>query len=149
MLFRTQPVIALALSTCALSACAPTAGDISRDAEPFEGIAPTAEVYLGGTEPFWGLDIIPDSAGYTARFSTPDDIDGSSFEVARFAGNNGVGFSGELGERAVQISLTPGDCSDGMSDRSYPYIATVALGDATLYGCAHTSDEPFSGEEMP
>lgn len=149
MFRRPFSVIASALLAATLSACAPTEGDISRDTEPYDGIDAAAEIFIGGTEPFWALDITPAGDAYTARFSTPDDIDGSSFTVSRFAGNNGVGFSGDLDGRAVHASLTPGDCSDGMSDRSYPFIATVALGDVTLYGCAHTSDEPFIGDESP
>lgn len=144
MFWRISPAIILALS-----ACAPTPGEISRDTQAYDGIAATAQIYVGGTEPFWGLDIIPDGDGYTARYSSPEDIDGTRFAVTRFAGNNGVGFSGDMQGRALQVSLTPGDCNDGMSDRSYPFIATVALGDVTLYGCAHTSDAPFTGEEAP
>jgi len=138
------------------SGCAEPTGEITQDAQAFAAVAPSASISMLGTEPFWGLDIEPngDDDGFTARYSSPEDIEGTSFPVTRFAGNNGLGFSGEFdaageGEQAVQIALTPGECSDGMSDRSYPYTATISLGDTTLRGCGYTSDEPFTGDEAP
>lgn len=131
------------------AACTSPAGEITRDAEPYDGIAAEASISLLGNEPFWGVDIEPQGDGFTARYSTPENIDGESFAVERFAGNNGIGFSGELNGEAVQIALTPGDCSDTMSDRTYPYTATVSVGQLTLRGCAYTSDEPFTGDENP
>ncbi len=144
-----SPLLTAGFAASILTACTQEAGEISRDAQPFAGIAETADITLLGNEPFWGIDIGPDGSGFTAVYSTPENIDGTPFEVSRFAGNNGIGFNGTLGEEAVQIALTPGACNDTMSDRSYPYTATVLLGDMTLYGCAYTSDEPFTGEEMP
>ncbi len=36
----------------------------------------------------------------------------------------------------LAIELTPGACSNGMSDRRYAFEATVRYGGATLKGCA-------------
>jgi len=138
------------LAAAAVSGCTQDAGEISRDARPFDGIAQTANITVLGNEPFWAIDIDPRADdGFIALYSTPQNLDGTEFAVSRFAGNNGVGFNGELDGEAVQIALTPGDCSDAMTDRSYPYTATVLRGEVTLYGCAYTSDQPFIGEEMP
>jgi len=147
----TKPVLRAAMFAAAamLPACTQPAGEISRDAQPFDGISEETSISLLGAEPFWGIDIEPDGDGFRARYSTPENIDGESFTVERFAGNNGLGFSGELGGEAVQIALSPADCSDTMSDRTYPYAATVSVGDTMLMGCAYTSDEPFTGEETP
>ena len=144
-----RSVVLLAMSALALASCSQDPGQISRDTQPFDGIAETASIAALGTEPFWGIDIEPASEGYSARYTSPEDLDGTTFEVARFAGNNGVSFSGELSGEAVQIALTPGECSDAMSDRAYPYTATVAIGARTLLGCGYTSDEPFTGDEAP
>lgn len=133
----------------AMSACSQGPGEISRDTEPFSGISETASISALGTEPFWALEIEPQGEGYSANYSDPENIEGTTFEVDRFAGNNGIGFSGELEGGPLQVSLTPGECSDAMSDREYPYIATVALKSRTLFGCAYTSEEPFSGPEAP
>ena len=133
----------------ALAACAQ--GDpIDEDGTVFDAIAADAVITLGGTEPFWGIEIQPGTRGQPiALYTTPDNIEGREFAVARFSGNNGLGFSGELDGAAVVIAVTPGECSDGMSDRTYPYIATVSLGETSLHGCGHTSDEPFAGPQSP
>ena len=147
---KNRAAYALSLTVpLALFACAQSDG-IDTDGAVYDGIAPGASITLLGTEPFWGLEIKPAGEDqYTARFTHPEDIDGSEFAAVRFAGNNGLGFSGRLDERDVQAALTPGDCSDGMSDNTYPFTATVALGDATLFGCAYTSDQPVTGPDAP
>lgn len=132
-----------------LAACSQPTGEIGRDTQPFDGIAAEATISALGTEPFWGIAIAPDGEGYSATYSSPDNLDGTRFPVDRFAGNNGVSFSGAMDGEAVSAAITPGECSDGMSDRTYPYSVTVSLGDTTLFGCAFTSDEPFAGEEAP
>ncbi len=147
---QTAPHTLIALGAVAvLSACSQPTGDISRDAQPFDGIAESASITTLGTEPFWGVDIEPEGDGYTARYSSPENLEGTTFPVTRFAGNNGISFSGERDGEAVLIALTPGECSDAMSDRTYPYTATVSIGDGTLRGCGYTSDQPFTGDEMP
>lgn len=148
-MIATKRHLTLTLCGLMLAACTQQPGEISRDTKPFDGIAPTASITVGGTEPFWGLSVEPQGEGYEASYSSPENIEGTAFPVTRFAGNNGVGYSGEIDGQAVHLALTPGACSDGMSDRTYPYSATLALGERTLFGCAHTSDEPFTGEEMP
>jgi uncharacterized membrane protein len=132
-----------------VAACDAGPGAISRDTKPFDGIAAGAAITLVGTEPFWGIDIVDGPELYSATYTTPENLGGTSFKLTRFAGNNGLGFSGEMDASPVQIALTPGKCSDGMSDRTFPYTATFALGDITLYGCGYTSDEPFTGAEAP
>lgn len=133
------------------AACSNSPGEIKRDGEAFTGIAVNSSITVLGTEPFWNLSIDPQAnqEQYQAVYSTPDDIAGTSFAVRRFAGNNGLGFSGELDGETFNLALTPGDCTDGMSDRLFPYTATLALGERTLFGCAYTSEQPFIGDESP
>jgi len=131
--------ITLAVS---LGACSQSDG-IDGSGALFEGIGPDATITLSGTEPFWSIKITPQAdGGYLARFSSPDDPDASSFAVTRFAGNNGLGFNGERDGEAVQIAITPGECSDAMSEATYPFTATVGLGAETLFGCGETDDVP-------
>lgn len=142
----TYPVLATML---ALAACAgDDEGAISRDSEPYAGIGEGEVIELTGTEPFWGMTI--DQAEGAAAYSTPEDIDGTRFAVSRFAGNNGLGFSGTLesGEDVV-VTVTPGECSDGMTDRTYPFTATAIVGDRSLQGCAHTDAQGFAGSVAP
>lgn len=135
------------LGAALLAACSAPSGDgiTTEESAPYDGIAAEEVITLSGTEPFWGITIVNDVATY----STPDNIDGTVFEVTRFAGNNGLGFSGKLDGADVTITVTPGECSDNMSDRSYPFTATVVLGEDNLVGCGYTDQQPFSGDEAP
>lgn len=139
----------LGLSCVAMIAGCTQADGINTEGATFDAISKDAAITLVGTEPFWNIDIAPADGFYSATFATPENTDGSPLALDRFAGNNGLGFSGELEGRAIQITLTPGECSDGMSDRGYPYTATIAWGESTLYGCGFTSDEPFIEDEEP
>ena len=133
----------------ALAACAGENGDgISRDTQPFSGIGEDEVIEVAGTEPFWGMTI--DQAEGAAAFSTPENIDGERFGIERFAGNNGLGFSGRLesGE-GITVTITPGECSDGMSDRTYPFTATAEVGERDLKGCAFTDTQGFEGPQAP
>lgn len=118
-------------------------------AKPSEGrfaaITPDETIRLVGTEPFWGGTV---SAG-VLMYSTPEDQAGEAIAVRRFAGNNGLGFSGIRNRSALDLTITPGKCSDGMSDRTYPFAATLKLGDEQRNGCAWTDRTRFTGSENP
>lgn len=135
---------ALGFAACS-AACTPDSGTIDPQGETFNAVAPEDVVFLTGTEPFWGITI----EGGQARYANPQHPEGWEFAVARFAGNNGLGFSGTMDGMAVTITLTPGQCSDAMSDRTYPYVATITLGEETLRGCGYTSSQPFTGDAAP
>ncbi|QKG70504.1 COG3650 family protein [Erythrobacter mangrovi] len=113
--------------------------------EAFDGIKDGETVQFTGTEPFWGGEV----ADGMVRYSTPDRPDGVRFAADRFAGLNGVSFSGKLDGTSFDLMVTPGTCSDGMSDRSYPFTATLRLGTETREGCAWTAASPFEGDETP
>ena len=89
-------------------------------------------IRFAGTEPFWGGQVAGTSLTYTA----PDNLDGSVITVERFAGRGGLSFSGRLDGRTFDLAITPGDCTDGMSDRTYPLVATLQLGSEQRNGCA-------------
>lgn len=127
-----------------LAACQ-SAGDEDRNTEVWDGIGPEETVYFGGTEPFWGGE----ASGKSATYTTPENIEGTTFPITRFAGNSGIAISGTLGDAKFDMTVTEGECSDGMSDRSYPFTVTLKIGDATRYGCAHTDARPFTGPEKP
>lgn len=139
---------ALALASFpALVACSSGGGGAPEApaTDNFSGIAETESVHYTGTEPFWGGV----AGGGMATYSTPEKPDGSEFPVTRFAGNNGLGFSGTLDGAGFDLTITPGECSDGMSDRTYPYTATLLVGSEQRQGCAWTDSQPFAGPETP
>ncbi|MGR4862667.1 COG3650 family protein [Caulobacter sp. LARHSG274] len=83
---------------------------------------------LVGTEPFWGGKIRRQGLSLTR----PDEPEVAADNPgARVEGDIGVWGTGHLVFR-----LTPEACSDGMSDRSYPYRAEVTFNGAVLQGCA-------------
>ena len=129
----------------ALLAGCSTGQDDAGSAEKFTGIDDGEIVTLSGTEPFWNVEI----GGDIALFKSPENPDGTSFAVDRFAGLNGLSFSGQLDGASFDAMVTPGDCSDGMSDRTYPYTVTVTWGQEQLNGCGHTDRQPFTGPETP
>jgi len=129
----------------ALAACSPASDGIDPEGRTFDAVAPDEVVTFTGTEPFWNLRI----EGDAAVWSTPENPDGTPFAVSRFAGNNGLGFSGEVAGEPITATLTPGTCSDGMSDRRYPFVATIALGGETFEGCGYTTARPFTGDPAP
>lgn len=113
--------------------------------EAFSDIAASETVTFTGTEPFWGGEV----TGETLTYSTPENIDGTTILVERFAGNNGLGYSGTLDGQAFDMTVTPGECSDGMSDRTYPFTVTLQIGDEQRNGCAWSEGKPFSGPANP
>ncbi|WFL76249.1 hypothetical protein P7228_09580 [Altererythrobacter arenosus] len=140
------PIACFLASACTSEESATAEADsISEDTAAYSGISADEAVTLVGTEPFWGAEI----TGEDLRWTTPENIEGVTIQVARFAGNNGLGYSGELEGEAMQIAVTPGECSDGMSDRTYPFTATITIGDRQLTGCGYTDVQKYSGEETP
>lgn len=139
----------LAAATLFLAAChsAHEGADVPGDAgstAPFSGIAPGDVVRFTGTEPFWGGDVTDDRLTWT----TPEHPDGVTARVSRFAGRAGLGITGQLGGQDFAMTVTEGQCSDGMSDRTYPFTVSVQIGqDRLLSGCGWTSAVPFTGGE--
>ena len=91
-----------------------------------------APMRLTGTEPFWGVTI-----GDTILLQRPDHPDLT-------ATNAGPTINGEVAmwnAREFTIRLSPGVCSDGMSDNRYPYAATVTVKGEVLKGCAARADQ--------
>lgn len=144
---RFAPV--LTVSAMLLAACQPGAEDDATipgntsDTAPFALIGAEETVRFAGTEPFWGGS----ATGGTLTYTTPEDIDGTAISVSRFAGRGGLSFSGELQGAKFDLLITQGRCSDGMSDRTYPFVATLSLGGEVRNGCAWTASRPFTGGE--
>lgn len=143
MIARLLPLAAL---LAAAIACTPARTDgIDPEGKAFDAVAPEETVTLVGTEPFWNLTV----TGGEGVWTTPDNQPGTRLALTRFAGNGGLGFNGALDGQPLTATLTPGQCSDGMSDRSFPFVATIALGGETLRGCGYTTGQPFTGDAAP
>ena len=132
----------IALAACTSQPDAALPGN-AQDDQPFSAIGEEETIRLTGTEPFWGGEI----AGDLLTWTTPENIEGEQIAVTRFAGRGGLSFSGTLGGETLDLAITPNPCSDGMSDRTYPYTATVQLGAQQLNGCAWSALQSYSGGE--
>ncbi|MXO58223.1 hypothetical protein GRI89_01510 [Altererythrobacter salegens] len=127
-------------STAAAGSTAP--GDLGDNA-PYDGIAADETVKFTGTEPFWGGEVTGDTLTYT----TPEDPEGATIAVQRFGGRGGLSYSGEYKAMPFTLGITPGDCSDGMSDRTYPFNATMEVEGQIRTGCAYTAKRSPSGAQ--
>ncbi len=121
------------------------AGSQEEDVRPFAGIDAAETVRFSGTEPFWGGAVTASQLRYT----TPDDPGGAAIAVDRFAGRNGVSWIGTLDGADFVLAVTPEQCRDGMSDRTYPYAALLKIGADQREGCAWTDAQPFTGPDAP
>lgn len=134
------------LLAVSLTACQQVeTGETAATAETFDAIAVGETIRLVGTEPFWGGTVTGGELVYTSL----ENQAGERIAVKRFAGNSGLGFSGTRNGQPLDLTITRGVCSDGMSDRSFPYTATLRLGAEQRTGCAWTDRQPFTGPANP
>ncbi len=139
---------AILLTTLALAACHSGHGQMPGDGEsrqPYAAIAQDEVLHLAGNEPFWGGEV----GGGTLTYLTPEHPDGVRVAATRFAGRNGISFSGTLDGADFMLAVTPDACSDGMSDRAYPFAATLEIGEDTRNGCAWSDRHPYTGAAQP
>lgn len=121
------------VSMLLLSACA-TAPATSQDSA---GAVPTWRAI--GTEPFWGVRV--ESSHLV--FTTPDDQDGRVLQASERNEGGATVYAGNDGGQAYALTITPGECSDGMSDRVFRFKAEFAIGDRRYSGCAAAAGDPW------
>lgn len=131
-------------SPSAASSVAPTIATAD-DTATYAGIGADELVHFTGTEPFWGGRV----SGQELTYTTPENQTGDMIAVDRFAGRNGVSFSGELDGMPFVMAVTPGQCSDGMSDRTYPFTVTLQVNGELRKGCAWTDRQASAGPRHP
>lgn len=143
--------ISSALALLMLAACHPGTQSAEKPAvpgqarhDPWSGIGQET-LHFTGTEPFWGGEV----KGGTLTWRTPEAQQGESIVVQRFAGRNGLGFSGTLEAMPFELAVSEAPCSDGMSDRTYPLAVTVLQGGKTLRGCGWTDTRSFTAAKQP
>ncbi len=146
-----RPVPAV-LAVLALAACSPADQPDLPDApsEPapvLGGVDLAKPVRALGTEPFWSVELTGTEMVYTSpeppeqRAPQPNPVvqgTTATWEAETAAGT------------ALNVTLVATECSDGMSDRTYPLTAMVKIGDLELTGCAASSAAVMStGESGP
>jgi uncharacterized membrane protein len=85
-----------------------------------------------GNEPFWSVDVTPQGV----KFERPDQPTVTfEYQPLEKAADGGRRFAAENSDGKLTLTLTPGACSDGMSDVAYGWNATASFGDQMLKGC--------------
>lgn len=88
-----------------------------------------------GTEPFWNVNVEEATLTYT----TPEDQAGVVMQGVRRAVEGGVEVSGTQDGKAFVLTVTAGDCSDGMSDNRYVLVSSFRFGDIDYKGCGEAA----------
>ncbi len=104
-------------------------------AEPavLNGVDLSEPLHVLGTEPFWSVRIRADRLEYEGvdrplrRAANPGPQVQGTTAVWATATDDG---------QALVVTLAATPCSDGMSDRIYPFTARVEIGAESLNGCA-------------
>ena len=131
---RVTPVM---FALLALAACKPVAeppeDDPAPAAPPATQAAPAPNPFAGdlnalGTEPFWAVEI----RETTLKLTRPDAPD----VVVPNPGPRLAAGKAVWPGQGLVVTLTDGPCSDGMSDRVYPWFAEVTAGIDMYKGCA-------------
>ena len=86
-----------------------------------------------GTEPFWSVEVLENGQ---LRYATPERQEGALIAATLHRSGGVLAFAGTLAGERFALAITPGTCSDGMSDNSYPFSATLTLGARRERGCA-------------
>ncbi|PHY13697.1 hypothetical protein CSW58_04050 [Caulobacter sp. B11] len=124
-------LLAASLAACGEAPMGQSEGVSSAPADAPASVPPVADFSgdfdLVGTEPFWNLKIRPGGMSLTR----PDHGE----VVAANPGAVTVDGAGQWTATGMAVVLTPETCSDGMSDRTYDYMAQVTINGAVLKGC--------------
>jgi uncharacterized membrane protein len=115
------------------------AAEIPAAAAPASASPLAGDLRILGTEPFWAIDISKTNNAVT--YSRVDQADVALGWPKETKGPDGAFIltSTSLEGDAV-MTLRRQDCSDGMSDRNYPWAAEVVFKGETLKGCAATPE---------
>lgn len=100
----------------------------------FSGLDLSQPFTVRGNEPFWNIAVTPATLDYNGldrpQETAPNPGPQVSLAVATYT------VTTSLNNNPLVVVLTPGPCSDGMSETVYPLNATVIRPGETLTGCA-------------
>ena len=153
---RDPTIAMISLAACVLAACqAEPAANIAEASGPEVAASPAnsadeannaatvvippsakpiARYRFTGTEPFWGGTI----DGSVILYQTPEDQAGKTIKATMTKTAAAARYSGTLDGEPFILTLTPGTCSDGMSDTVYPLSAALTVHGEHRQGCANT-----------
>jgi uncharacterized membrane protein len=123
----------LAVAACSEPTPVPEAPPASVPSAVLGGVHLDQPVRVLGTEPFWGVDITPAGLSYSG-VDRPEQTAPNPGPMVQ--GTTATWTATTSAGAPLEILLIATECSDGMSDRTYPLTARVEIGDETLNGCA-------------
>lgn len=134
---RLALLLSAASAMAALTACSQPAAEKApaapAEARTLAGVDLDQPLRVLGTEPFWAVEIAPTGLTYSG-------VDRPEQKAANpgpaLQGTVAVWTAETEAKTPLVVTLTATDCSDGMSDRTYPLTAKVEIGTETLTGCA-------------
>ena len=148
-----RPLVLAALSCLAVAACSPSgdtkieASEVAAPPPTLAGVDLSQPVRALGTEPFWSLELTGTDMIYTSP--EPGELRAPQ-PAAVVQGTVAMFEAATTDSQPMKVTLTATECSDGMSDRTYPLTAIVELGERTLTGCAASTAAIMSaGESGP
>ena len=146
-----RPVFAV-LAVLALTAWSPAEEPASPPEAPepapvLGGVDLAKPVRALGTEPFWSVEF----TGTEMVYTTPEPPEQRAPQPSPVVQGTTATWETETADgTALSVTLIATECSDGMSDRTYPLTAMVKLGELELTGCAASSAAVMStGESGP
>lgn len=139
------PVALLALTACSREETPePSASKPAETKMVLGGVNLDEPLRALGTEPFWAVNI--DGAGLV--YSGVDRPEQTAPNTGPQVTGTTAIWSGETDRgQVLSVTLIETDCSDGMSDRTYPLTARVEIGEETLNGCAASVDFLMNTDE--
>lgn len=138
--------LSLAVPMMVLGACSPPQSSAEPEPAPasppvLAGVDLTQPLRALGTEPGWALDVgstelaIEGMDRPLQQAPRPDPVVHGTTATFTTATEAGV---------PLVLTLIATDCSDGMTDRTYPLVARVEFGVETLTGCAAATEAIMS-----
>ena len=88
-----------------------------------------------GTEPFWNVNV----EDATLTYTTPEEQAGVVMQGTRRALEEGVELSGSHDGKPFVLTVSAGECSDGMSDNRYTLVSAFRYGDIDYKGCGEVA----------
>jgi len=133
---RFALLLSAASAAVALAACSQPAEKLpanAAEARVLAGVDLDQPLRVLGTEPFWAVEIAPTGLTYSG-------VDRPEQKAANpgpaLQGTVAVWTTATEAKTPLVVTLMATDCSDGMSDRTYPLTARVEIGTESLTGCA-------------
>ena len=88
-----------------------------------------------GNEPFWNIRV----EDATLTLTTPDDQQGRVMQGTRRTLPDGVEMTGSHDGKPFALTVTAGECSDGMSDNQHQLVSSFRHGDIDYKGCGEAA----------